>query len=110
MVRMVIIPYARSGIVGAVILGLGRALGEAIAVTLVIGHTPGIQASFFHTADTLASRIASEYQGATSSLQISSLTYLAAILLVLSLLVNVAARLIVSRTAVRLPTGPAVLR
>jgi phosphate transport system permease protein len=110
MVRMVVIPYAGSGIVGAVILGLGRALGEAIAVTLVIGHTAGIESSLFHPADTLASRIASEYQGAASSLQISALTYLAAILLVLSLIANVAARLIVRRTGVRPSTGLAVVR
>ena len=106
MVRMVILPYSRSGIVGAVILGLGRALGEAIAVTMVIGHTlTGIHASLFSTGDTLASRIASEYEGATTSLQISSLAYLAAILLVLAVIVNVAARLIVRRSAVRLPFG-----
>ncbi len=105
MVRMVVIPYSRSGIVGGVILGLGRALGEAIAVTLVIGHTAGIQASLFHTGDTLASRIASEYQGAASSLQISSLSYLAAILLVLSVLVSAVARVIVRRTTVSVPIG-----
>jgi phosphate transport system permease protein len=105
MVRMVVLPYARSGIVGGMILGLGRALGEAIAVTLVIGHTAGIQWSFFHTADTLASRIASEYQGAASHLQISSLAYLAAILLVLSVVVNVIARLIVRRSVFSLPAG-----
>jgi phosphate transport system permease protein len=98
MVRMVILPYARPGIVGASILGLGRALGEAIAVTQVIGDTVGIHASLFAPADTLASRIASEYQGATSSLQVSSLVYLAAILLVLALVVNSAARMIVRRT------------
>jgi phosphate transport system permease protein len=106
MVRMVILPYARSGMVGAVILGLGRALGEAIAVTMVIGHTlTGIHASLLGTGDTLASRIASEYEGATTSLQISSLAYLAAILLVLAVLANVLARLIVKRTTVRLPVG-----
>jgi phosphate transport system permease protein len=110
MVRMVILPYARSGIVGAVILGLGRALGEAIAVTLVIGHTAGIVSSLFHPADTIASRIASEYLGAASSLQISSLTYLAAVLLVLSLLANVVARLIVRRTGVHPSAGLAVVR
>ena len=110
MVRMVVLPYARSGIVGAVILGLGRALGEAIAVTLVIGHTAGIVSSLFHPADTAASRIASDYQGATSSLQISALTYLAAILLVLSLLANIAARVIVRRTGVRASAGLAVVR
>jgi phosphate transport system permease protein len=107
MVRMVMLPYARSGMVGALILGLGRALGEAIAVTMVIGHTPRIGASLFGSADTLASRIASEYQGATTSLQISSLAYLAAILLVLAILVNAIARLIVRRTTLRLPLGVA---
>ncbi len=100
MVRMVILPYARPGIVGAVILGLGRALGEAIAVTQVIGNTAGIHASLFQPAGTLAAQIASEYQGATSNLQIASLVYLAAILLVITLIVNAAARLIVRRTRV----------
>lgn len=101
MVRMVMLPYARSGIVGGMILGLGRALGEAIAVTQVIGGAASIHASLFAPSDTLASRIASEYEGAASRLQISSLAYLAAILLVLALIVNVAARLIVARTAPR---------
>jgi phosphate transport system permease protein len=110
MVRMVVLPYARSGVVSAIILGLGRALGEAIAVTLVIGHTLRIHASLFAPLDTLASRLASEYQGATSSLQISSLAYLAAILLVLSLAVNVIARLIVRGTRVRAATGLAGVR
>jgi phosphate transport system permease protein len=110
MVRMVVIPYARTGIVGATILGLGRALGEAIAVALVIGHTLGVHASLFGQGDTLASRIASEYQGATSALQISSLTYLAAILLVLALVVNVVARLIVRRTTLRMPATMGIVR
>ncbi|HUN77704.1 MAG TPA: phosphate ABC transporter permease subunit PstC [Solirubrobacteraceae bacterium] len=109
MVRAVILPYARPGIVGAVILGLGRALGEAIAVTQVIGDTAGIHASLFAPADTLASRVASEYQGAATTLQISSLAYLAAILLVFSLLVNAAARLIVRRTTMRLRGGAAAV-
>ena len=76
------LPYARPGIVGASLLGLGRALGEAIAVTQVIGAGNGIHAYLFAPADTLASRIASEYQGATTTIQISSLAYLSAILLV----------------------------
>jgi phosphate transport system permease protein len=100
MVRMVILPYARPGMVGASILGISRALGEAIAVTQVVGGFAGIHASLFASGDTLASRIASEFQGATSNLQIGSLFYLAAILLVISLLVNVAARLIVRRVSV----------
>lgn len=110
MVRMVILPYSRSGIVGASILGVGRALGEAIAVALVIGHTARIGASLFGSADTVASRLVSDYQGATSSLQISSLAYLAAILLVLALAVNVVARLIVRRSAPRAPVTPGILR
>jgi phosphate transport system permease protein len=109
MVKMVILPYTRTGIVGASILGLGRALGEAIAVTMVIGHTPRIGWSLFGTGDTMASRIASEFQGATSSLQTSSLVYLAAILLVLALVVNVIARLIVRRAALKV-TGPGLVR
>lgn len=105
MVRTVMLPYARPGIVGAVILGLGRALGEAIAVTMVIGDTASIHASLFQPSDTLASRIASTYQSATTPLQISSLAYLAAILLVLAVLANAAARLIVGRSSARLGGG-----
>jgi phosphate transport system permease protein len=101
MVRIVILPYAKPGIVGAVILGLGRAIGEAIAVTQVIGNGTGIYASLFHPASTLASRIASEYQGAPGALHKASLAYLGAILLVFALVVNVVARLIVRRTTLR---------
>jgi phosphate transport system permease protein len=101
MVKMVILPYARPGMVGAVMLGLGRALGEAIAVTQVIGNTPGIHASFFEPAGTLAAQLAAQYQGAVTDLQTASLVYLAAILLVISLIVNVAARLIVRRVSIR---------
>ena len=97
MVRMVILPYSRSGIVGATILGLARALGEAIAVTQVIGSAVSIHASLFEPADTLASRVASQFQGAETTVQTSSLFYLSAILLVIALIVNVVARLIVRR-------------
>jgi phosphate transport system permease protein len=86
--RRVTIPYVGPGLLAAAVLGLGRALGEAIAVTQVIGTTAGIQWSFFATGDTLASRIASQYQGAVSNIQVSSLAYLALILLVLSLVFN----------------------
>jgi len=97
MTRMVILPIARPGIVGASILGLGRALGEAIAVTQVIGGAVAINASLFQPGDTLASRIASQFQSASGPLFTSSLFYLAAILLVISLIVNIGARLIVRR-------------
>jgi phosphate transport system permease protein len=97
MVKMVVLPYSKSGIVGATILGLGRAVGEAIAVTQVIGGAVAIHASLFPPADTLASRIASQFQSATSPLYTASLFYLSAILLVISLIVNIIARLIVRR-------------
>jgi phosphate transport system permease protein len=97
MVRGVVLPYTRSGVSAALILGLGRAIGEAIAVTQVSGAGSGIHWSLFATGDTLASRIAAQYQGASTNLQIASLVYLAAILLVISLLVNLAAQVIVRR-------------
>lgn len=96
-VRGVVLPHARPGVAAAVILGLGRALGEAIAVTQVIGSSHGIRLSLFKPADTLASGIASQYQGAASNLQVASIVYLAAILLAISLLANVAAQLVVRR-------------
>jgi len=97
MVRGVILSSSRPGIAAAVILGLGRALGEAIAVTQVIGAGWAIRADLFGTGDTLASRIAGQYQGAISKLQTSSLFYLAAILLVIGLVTNLFAQLIVRR-------------
>jgi phosphate transport system permease protein len=99
MVRGVVLPYARGGVVAAVILGLGRALGEAIAVTQVIGNADRLPTSLFQPADTLASRIASQYQGADPGLPVASLVYLAVILLALTLGTNVAAQLLIRRWA-----------
>jgi phosphate transport system permease protein len=97
MIRGVVLPHTRGGLVAAVMLGLGRAIGEAIAVTQVIGNIAGIHLSLFQRGDTLASRIASEYQAADTKIHIAALVYLALILLVFSLLTNVAAQLIVRR-------------
>jgi phosphate transport system permease protein len=105
MVRGVMFPYARGGIAAALILGLGRAVGEAIAVTQVIGGGVFIHWNIFDTGDTLASKIAASYQGATSKLQVGSLIYLALILLVFSLVMNLAAQLIVRRVARRQGLG-----
>jgi phosphate transport system permease protein len=96
-IRGVMFAYAAPGIVAAVLLGLGRAFGEAIAVTQTIGSANEIHWSWFDTGDTLASRIASQYQGATSELQAGSILYLAAILMVISLVTNLAAQLIVNK-------------
>jgi phosphate transport system permease protein len=97
MVRTVIIPSVRGGVVAAVILGLGRALGEAIAVSQVIGNFIPLSRSIFEPGDTLASRVAGQYQGAITNLQISALIYLAAILLVITFIANVLAQRIVKR-------------
>ena len=100
MIRGVILPASRSGIAAAVILGLGRALGEAIAVTQVIGNQTGpagIHRSLFGNGDTLASQIAKLFQGATTKLQTSTLFYLAVILLVIGLATNLLAQWIVGR-------------
>jgi phosphate transport system permease protein len=101
MVRGVVFPYARGGIAAAMILGLGRAVGEAIAVTQVIGSTVSVSANLFATGDTLASKIAASYQGAEDKAQVSSLVYLGLILLVFSLVMNVSAQLIVRRISRR---------
>ncbi|HEX5247956.1 MAG TPA: phosphate ABC transporter permease subunit PstC [Gaiellaceae bacterium] len=99
MVRGVVFPYARGGVVAALILGLGRALGEAIAVTQVIGGGVFIHWSLFSGGDTLGSKIAESYQGASTNLQSSALIYLGLILLVLSLAANIAAQWIVRKVA-----------
>ncbi|HZQ65560.1 MAG TPA: phosphate ABC transporter permease subunit PstC [Gaiellaceae bacterium] len=97
MVRGVVLPYTRGGLVAALLLGMGRAVGEAIAVTQVIGGFAGIPTSLFQPGDTLASRIAAQYQGAVSNLHVASIVYLALILLVFAFLTNVGAQVIVRR-------------
>jgi phosphate transport system permease protein len=105
MVRGVMFPYARGGIAAALILGLGRAVGEAIAVSLVIGGGVFIHFNIFSTGDTLASKIATSYQGAATNLEEHSLIYLGLILLVFSLLANLSAQWIVRRAARRQGVG-----
>ena len=96
-IRGVMLAYAAPGIVAAVLLGLGRAFGEAIAVNQTIGNHNAIPTSWFEPGDSLGSKIASEYVGATSLQQASSILYLAAILMVISLVTNVVAQLVVVR-------------
>jgi phosphate transport system permease protein len=103
MVRGVVFPYARGGVAAAMILGLGRALGEAIAVAQVIGNFTGhsISWNLFDSGNSIGSEIANEFLNAATSLEISSLFYLALILLIFSLFVNLLAQLIVRRVARR---------
>jgi phosphate transport system permease protein len=90
--RGVVLPSTASGVIAASLLGLGRALGEAIAVTQVIGAGSAINASLFKTGDTLASRIANQFPGAITGLHKASLFYLGVILLVIGLISNLAAQ------------------
>jgi phosphate transport system permease protein len=97
--RVAVIGYSRSGIFGASILGLGRALGETMAVTMVIGNSPIISASLFVSGASIASQIAGAFpEAATGSLQQSALLALALVLLVISLAINVLARLLIGRS------------
>jgi phosphate transport system permease protein len=92
-IRIAVLSYARRGIFGAAILGLGRALGETMAVTMVIGNRPEIAASLFAPGYTLASVIANEFTEATSDLYLSSLFELGLVLLAITLIVNALAQL-----------------
>jgi phosphate transport system permease protein len=103
MIRRVVLPYARSGITGAIILGLGRALGETMAVTMLVGNKPQLSASLFEPSATMASVIANEYPEA-HGLHLSALTQVGLILFFTTLILNVVARLLVWRVA-RGPEG-----
>src|SRR5437764_3898787 len=96
MIRMAVIPYARPGITGGAMLGLGRALGETIAVVLVIGAAPTIGKHLFNQGYSLASVIANEY-GEASGIHISALFAAGLVLFVLTLIVNIIARGLVAR-------------
>jgi phosphate transport system permease protein len=91
----VLLPTAFSGIISAAMLALGRALGETIAVTMLIGNSAQISASLLAPAYTIPSVLANEFAEAASALHTGALTYLALILFVLTLLVNIAANLLV---------------
>jgi phosphate transport system permease protein len=95
-IRGVVLPSTAPGVIAAALLGLGRALGEAIAVTQVIGTGNSIHRSLFATGDTLASRIAEQFPG-DFNLTTQSLFYLATILLAIGLLTNLAAQAIARR-------------
>ena len=94
-----VVPYARSGIIGAVILGLGRALGETMAVTMVIGNRHEIAASFFAPGYTMAAAIANEFSEAVENIHLSALAYVAFTLFVVTVLINAAARLLIWKVA-----------
>jgi phosphate transport system permease protein len=99
MIRDAVVPYARSGIIGGIILGLGRALGETMAVTMLIGNRHEIASSLYAPAYTMASLIANEFAEATGDAHIAALMGVGAVLMITTLIVNIVARWLVWRVA-----------
>jgi phosphate transport system permease protein len=97
MIRIAVLSSSRSGVLGAVALGLGRALGETMAVTMVIGNRPDISASLFAPAQTMASAIAGEYAEATSDMHLSALAAVGLVLFAVSFVINTFARALIWR-------------
>jgi phosphate transport system permease protein len=93
-----VVPYARLGIVGSVFLALARALGETMAVTMVIGNTPKISASLFESGYSIAAVIANEFTEASSGMHVSALVELGLVLFALTILLNAIARLLLAAT------------
>jgi len=98
-VRSAVLPYGRAGLIGGVILGLGRALGETMAVTMLIGNRHDIGFSVFQPAYTMAAAIANEFSEATTHLYLSALFEVGLILFVLTVVVNAIARVLIWRVA-----------
>ena len=93
----VTLPTSRRGIYGAVVLGLGRALGETMALAMLVGSANVISPSLFSPADTIAALLANKFPEAASPLDVGALMYAALVLLLLTLLVNVAGELVMRR-------------
>ena len=106
MVRHVVLPYARSGILGSIFLALARALGETMAVTMVIGNRPEISASLFAPAYTMAAVLANEFTEATDDVYLAALVEIGLVLFAITLVVNAIARLLIGRVQ-RSPSGAA---
>jgi phosphate transport system permease protein len=97
MIRIAVLPYARSGILGAAILGLARAIGETLAVALVIGNSTRTPDSIFSPAYTMASVIANQFREVENDMHLAALIYIGLLLLIITLIVNAIARLLVWR-------------
>jgi phosphate transport system permease protein len=98
-VRSAVLPYGRAGLIGAIILGLGRALGETMAVTMVIGNRHDISVSLLQPAYTMAAAIANEFSEATTHMYQSALFEVGLILFVITVVVNAIARILIWRVA-----------
>jgi phosphate transport system permease protein len=104
-IRLTVLPYSRSGILGAVLLGLGRALGETMAVTMVIGNAPEVHASLFAPGYSLPAVIANEFAEATSATHTAALAALGLILFGVTLLLNALARILIHASTFSSPRG-----
>jgi phosphate transport system permease protein len=100
--RNIVVPYSRIGVIGGVMLGLGRALGETMAVTFVIGNAHRVSASLFAPGTTISASIANEFTEADGDLYTSSLILLGLILFVITLIVLAAARIMLQRVEKRI--------
>jgi phosphate transport system permease protein len=108
-VTRAVLPYARPGIVGAAVLGVGRAFGETMAVTMVVGNSSrDIGGSLFVPGYTMASAIANQFVEADTELYFSAIVEVALVLLIVALLVNSVARLLIRRTVADRPAGAVV--
>jgi phosphate transport system permease protein len=96
-----VLPYASAGIFGSIFLALARALGETMAVTMVIGNAPKISASLFSPGDTIASVLANQFTEATGDLYLQSLVELGLVLFVLTFILNGLARILIVATSQR---------
>ena len=106
--RIAVLSYARKGLFGAVVLGLGRALGETMAVTMVIGNTPQIAASLFAPGYTLASVIANEFTEATSDLYLHALVEIGLVLFGITIVANLFAQILLKSISGKAPASRAV--
>ena len=106
MLWTVVIPYARSGIFAAIMLALARALGETMAVTMVIGNRPEISASLFDPAYTMAAVVANEFTEATEDIYLNALVEIGLVLFCVTIVINGIARLILARLSFREPGTP----
>ena len=97
--RIAVLSYAKKGIFGAIILGLGRALGETMAVTMVIGNTPQVAASLFAPGYTLASVIANEFTEATTDVYLNALVEIGLVLFIITILANLIAQVLLKTIA-----------
>ncbi len=100
-IRHVVLPYARSGILAGIVLALGRALGETMAVTMVIGNRSAMPHSIWDLANTMASVIANEFTEATEDVHLAALVEIGLLLFIITVVVNLIARLVIIKTRVR---------